>query len=182
VMEDKEWKTPHYSWGIYLDGYSSNQTVTNNICLRNVRGGLMMNGGWDNHIENNVFANGSDDLIMLSNYLRKYRGNRFLRNIVYSDLDPPGKVRVTNWEPDLDFVIDSNLYWVTGGQPPETTVAPWKTWREWGFDKNSVVADPLFEDVSKEDFRLNSGSPALALGFKPIDVSRVGLKGYVAPE
>jgi parallel beta-helix repeat protein len=179
VTEDKVWHTPFYSWGIYLDGYSSNQTVTNNICLRNVLGGLMMNGGWDNQVENNIFANGSERLITLNNYLKKYKGSRFLRNIIYSDLDPPADVQATNWTPDLDFQIASNVYWIRTGAPPSISAAPWEKWREWGFDKDSVVADPLFEDISKEDFRLKADSPAIKLGFKPIDVSRIGLKGYV---
>jgi parallel beta-helix repeat protein len=182
VTEDQVWHTPYYSWGIYLDGYSSNQTVTNNICLRSVLGGIMVNGGWDNHIENNIFANGSEHLIYLNNYLKKFKGNRLLRNIITSDLDPPGSVQATNWAPDLDFVIDFNLYGLRNGEPPQITAAAWDQWREWGFDRNSVVADPLFEDVAQEDFRLKPDSPALKLGFQPIDVSRIGLKGYVAPE
>ncbi|NOZ21359.1 MAG: hypothetical protein GXP25_09755 [Planctomycetes bacterium] len=175
VTEDKVWHTPFYSWGIYLDGYSSNQTVTNNIVLRNVRGGIMVNGGWDNHIENNIFANGSDSLIFLNNYLGKYKGNKLLRNIIYSDLDPPAPVRTSRWKPDLDFLIDFNLYWIKTGKPPEITAAPWEKWREWGFDKDSIVADPMFEDVSKEDFRLKPDSPALKLGFKQIPVEKIGI-------
>jgi len=181
VTEDKVWHTPFYSWGIYLDGYSSNQTVTNNICLRNVLGGLMMNGGWDNHVENNIFADGSEYLITLNNYLGKYKGNKLVRNIIYTDLDPPGAVRVSRWKADLDFLLDFNVYWLNGTTPPEIAGVPWERWREWGFDKHSVVADPLFVDVSKEDFRLKPGSPALKLGFKPIDLSKVGLKGYQPP-
>ncbi|MBU1896408.1 hypothetical protein KKB55_01395, partial [Myxococcota bacterium] len=105
-----------------------------------------------------------------------------LHNIVYSDLDPPGKLQTGRWRPDLDFAIDYNVYWLTGGKPLEIAAVSWDKWREWGFDKHSVVADPLFEDVSKEDFRLKAGSPALGLGFKPIDVSRVGLRGYAPPK
>lgn len=182
VTEDKEWHTPYYSWGIYLDGYSSNQTVTNNICLRNVYGGIMINGGWDNHIENNIFANGRDHLIYLNNYLGKYKGNKLLCNIIYSGLDPPGNVRVTRWQPELDFLIDYNLYWLGNDQPPQITAGPWEQWREWGFDKNPLVADPMFVDVTAEDFQLKPGSPAHRVGFKPIDLSKVGLKGYVPPE
>jgi parallel beta-helix repeat protein len=182
VTEDKEWRTPFYSWGIYLDGYSSNQTVTNNICLRNARGGIMVNGGWDNRIENNIFANGRDHLIYLSNYLGKYRGNRLLRNIIYSDIDPAGTVQLTGWQPDLDFLIDFNLYWLCSDAPPQFSAGPWEMWRQWGFDNHSLVADPLFMDVTAEDFRLKPGSPAIQLGFKLIDVSKIGLKGYVPPK
>jgi hypothetical protein len=41
-------------------------------------------------------------------------------------------------------------------------------------EKDSVVADPLFVDPENGDFTLKSDSPALKLGFEPIDVSKVG--------
>ncbi len=181
VTEDKVWHAPFYAWGIYLDGYSSNQTVTNNVCLRTVLGGVMVNGGWNNRIENNIFANGSEHLVTLSNYLRKYHGNRFIRNIVCSTLDPPADVRVTNWSPDLDFEIDNNLYWLKNGGAPTFSGASWAKWTSWGFDRHSRIADPKFKDLEKEDFRLAPDSPALKLGIQPIDLSRVGLRGYEPP-
>jgi hypothetical protein len=39
------------------------------------------------------------------------------------------------------------------------------------------VADPLFVDPEHRDYRLKPESPALALGFKPIDVNEAGLYG-----
>jgi hypothetical protein len=45
------------------------------------------------------------------------------------------------------------------------------------FDRRSVVADPRFYDVEKRDFRLRPGSHAHAVGFSPIDVSEIGLRG-----
>ena len=181
VTEDKVWHSPFYAWGIYLDGYSSNQTVTDNVCLRTVLGGIMVNGGWNNRIENNIFANGSEHLVTLSNYLRKYHGNRFLHNIVCSTLDPVPDVRITNWGPNLDFEIDHNLYWLKHGAPPVFSGTSWTEWRSWGFDRNSEVADPKFSNLAKEDFRFATDSPARRLGIHPIDLSKVGLRGYMPP-
>ena len=46
--------------------------------------------------------------------------------------------------------------------------------RSW--DKNSIVADPLFVDASKDDFRLKPESPAITkLGFKPLPIDEMGL-------
>jgi hypothetical protein len=36
------------------------------------------------------------------------------------------------------------------------------------------MADPLFVAPEKDDFRLKPNSPALKLGFQPIDVRNVG--------
>ena len=44
-------------------------------------------------------------------------------------------------------------------------------------DAHSRVADPKFVDPAKRDFRLQADSPALAMGFRPIETSTIGLYG-----
>jgi len=44
-----------------------------------------------------------------------------------------------------------------------------------GVDKNSLSVDPLFVDPENGDFTLKPDSPALKLGFVPIDISKAGL-------
>ena len=49
-----------------------------------------------------------------------------------------------------------------------------------GHDARSVVADPLFVDAARMDFRLQVASPALSkLGFEPWNYSDVGPVGAV---
>jgi hypothetical protein len=43
-----------------------------------------------------------------------------------------------------------------------------------------VIADPMFVNADAGDFSLKPDSPALKLGFKPIDTSKVGLYGDAA--
>ncbi|MBI2854061.1 MAG: hypothetical protein HYX87_03960 [Chloroflexi bacterium] len=54
-----------------------------------------------------------------------------------------------------------------------------KTLDEWrktyGFDRNSLVGDPLFVDPANRNYSLRPGSPALLLGFVNIDQARIGL-------
>jgi hypothetical protein len=57
-------------------------------------------------------------------------------------------------------------------------VKTFKDWQDLGFDTHSIVADPLFVDPENDDFSLKPESPAFDLGFKPIDLSRVGLRNY----
>ena len=45
-----------------------------------------------------------------------------------------------------------------------------------GVDLHSLATDPLFVDPDNGDFRLRPDSPALTLGFKPIDLSKTGLQ------
>ncbi|MDO5581966.1 MAG: right-handed parallel beta-helix repeat-containing protein [Planctomycetia bacterium] len=51
----------------------------------------------------------------------------------------------------------------------------WEAWQKFGPDRNSIVADPLFMDPDHDDFRLKEDSPALKLGFKPIDQKKIGV-------
>ena len=44
-----------------------------------------------------------------------------------------------------------------------------------GVEKESVSFDPLFADFENGDLRLRPESPALKLGFKPVDMSEIGL-------
>ena len=80
-------------------------------------------------------------------------------------------------------VFDYNVIHV----PPELTLSVslcvrpgkgedvgWEEWQRRGGDRHSVLADPGFVDVDGLDFRLRPDSPALALGFKPIPVDKIG--------
>ena len=62
----------------------------------------------------------------------------------------------------------------------------WKEWQEKGFDKNSLLADPILVDPKKDDFslgklppteekRYGTPSPALDQGFVFIPDARIGL-------
>ena len=67
------------------------------------------------------------------------------------------------------FRWEKNLFW----NPAGTKGLPEK-WKEQGLDKESLIADPLFVDPDKGDFTLKPDSPALKMGFQPIDGSKVG--------
>ena len=57
---DKEgvfnYETPHQAWGVYLDDCSSGTTVFGNLFYRVPLCGVMIGGGRDNVVENNVFV------------------------------------------------------------------------------------------------------------------------------
>jgi len=62
---------------------------------------------------------------------------------------------------------DNNVYFVHGNRKP-FKIGFWRrklsTWQEMtGQDRNSIVADPMFVDPKKYNFRLKPGSPAAAL-------------------
>lgn len=109
-------------------------------------------------------------------------GNVFTRNIVAWRKPDAKLVRFgsVSFEHNL---TDSNLYWHAGlpmktGQKTKAGQSPapdeWAAWQANGMDRHSLVADPLFENMDKDDFRLKPSSPALKLGFEPIPFGKIG--------
>jgi hypothetical protein len=72
---------------------------------------------------------------------------------------------------NVDF--DNNIYWKRNGGIL-TLNESFKAWQAAGKDQHSRIVDPLFVDPDNGDFRFRAESPALQLGFKPIDMSEIG--------
>ncbi|MGQ9541048.1 MAG: right-handed parallel beta-helix repeat-containing protein [Armatimonadota bacterium] len=172
--------TPYFTWGIYLDDYSSGTIVTGNIVARTVNGGICVHGGRNNVFENNIFVDASVEQIRLQPRDDFMQGNRFVRNIVvYSNLQA---TLIFSWDRRTDRFAewDYNLYWLRGGDAStgRTPLGTLQDWRKAGFDAHSLVTDPLFVAPEKDDYRLRPTSPAWRLGFKPILVDKIGAKGW----
>ena len=75
----------------------------------------------------------------------------------------------------LRLPTGSGLAWADGVQLFKVTLLDeWTAWQALGMDQHSLIADPLFADAAKDDYRLPSGSPAFKLGFRPIPLERIG--------
>lgn len=172
--------------GMYLDDATDHFTVTNNIIWGIV--GTSNNQpifakGIGNRIENNILIVGdtNDSAIMSMEMAgEECKDHVYQRNIVAVTHARGALYKFINWRKDRIQTSDHNLVWKAQGNVfvdgISTILGRWDTWREMGFDANSVVADPQFVDLAGADFRLREGSPAFALGFAPIDISRIGLR------
>ena len=79
-------------------------------------------------------------------------------------------LRVDCLEPQGQIFIDDIR--ITEAAPLDE----WTSWQGAGWDKHSLVADPMFVDWQHDDFRLKPESPAFKLGFKPIPVEQIGVR------
>ncbi|MFH1265632.1 MAG: hypothetical protein ABIK89_07875, partial [Planctomycetota bacterium] len=59
-------------------------------------------------------------------------------------------------------------------RPDAARLLNWDQWRQQGKDERSLFADRKFVDAAQRDYRLQSDSPALKLGFQPIPFERIG--------
>ncbi len=164
-------------WGIYTDEGSSHILIENNIVYRTKTGGFHQHYGKENILRNNIFAFSLQDQLQRTRP-EDHKVFTFERNIVYYD---KGSLLGGNWNDDKQ-VMDYNVYWNASGDPVTFAGASFEEWKKRGHDQHSIIADPKFVNPKKFDFRLQPGSPALALGFKPIDISKVGPRVPIGPQ
>jgi len=188
--------------GIYLDDCTSNCLVYGNIIIRTGYG-VYLHNGKNNLIENNIiinctnafgYADGVSGRAGNSHLIGFARGLHICRNIVYSS----GKETILHflhwfnshkWDDLLIGRSDNNIFYCKSGQYRiedkadvlgDIACKGYISFEDWqkkaGHDENSVIAEPLFVDAEKDDFNLKPDSPALALGFQPIDIKRIGIR------
>jgi hypothetical protein len=162
-------------WGLYTDEGSTDIVLENNVVYRTKSAGFHQHYGKENRIRNNIFAFGRESQLMRSRE-EEHSSFTFERNIVYFD---SGDLLGSAWSND-HFVCDYNLYFdARPGAAPDALRFKGATlaeWRQRGHDAHSLIADPQFVAPKEYDFRLQPTSPAWVVGFKPIDLSDVGVR------
>ena len=177
-------------WGIYADEGSTSVLIENNIVYNTKYGTFNIHYAKDLTVRNNIFAMGR-----LQQYSRskqeKHTTAYFEGNIIYWT---QGKLMVEEYKWDnISYKMSTNPY-VPPIETNVTYVSDWnifynpnltrdqldfgeRSWEQWqaeGHDLHSLYVDPMFVDPENHDFRLRLDSPALKLGFQPIDMSHVG--------
>jgi hypothetical protein len=159
--------------GIYFDMSSAEILAEKNLVYNTSTGGLHQNYGKNNIVRNNIFINGDRSQIETGVTKAEVPGPNqytFERNIVCWARNK--NFLQERWH-DTAVVLNKNLYWREGVEP---TFGPlsWAKWQALGLDKDSLIADPLFVDPARHDYRLKPDSPAFKLGFEAFDLSQVG--------
>ena len=102
-------------------------------------------------------------------------GEQYFYRVVY----PPVKGK---WIDEIDYNVLFNqgglFEWRFTPHPQGNEFEPgdsWEDWRAMGYDGHSVMADPLFVDPGRGDFRVKPQSPARKLGFQNFSTDRFGL-------
>jgi parallel beta-helix repeat protein len=162
-------------WGLYTDEGSSEIVLENNVVFRCKSAGFHQHYGRDNLLRNNIFAFNRENQLMRSRD-EPHLSFCFTNNIVYFD---SGQLLGSTWAND-NYAMEANVYFDTRAaglaDPKMFAGLTLAAWRQRKHDLHSVIADPLFVDPTNLNFRLKPESPALKLGFKPIDLSQVGIR------
>lgn len=167
-------------WGLYPDEGSTGILLESNVVYRCKSSGFHQHYGRENTVRNNVFAFNVENQLMRTRD-EDHTSFFFTNNIVYFD---SGRLLGSSWKNDR-FVIDRNIYFdVRAGLDPakmDFAGGSWERWQTRGHDRQSLIADPLFVDAAKLDFRLKPESPALKLGFQAPDLRTVGPRAVAVP-
>jgi parallel beta-helix repeat protein len=156
-------------WGIYPDEGSSEMLIENNIVYNCKSAGFHQHYGRENTVRNNIWAFNRENQLMRTR-AESHVSFTFERNIVYFD---QGRLLGSNWSGDK-YLMKDNIYFDTRGTNIQFSGQSFKEWKAAGRDAGSVIADPLFVNASNFDFSLRPKSPALKMGFQPIDMTGVG--------
>ena len=169
-------------WGIYLGCETRDTTVENNIVYRNHATLHVWYSDRNNTIENNIFVDGEarGQIHYHNPRERQHENIRLVRNIIYYTKPDVNLFQITE-EGSAPVESDYNLIFHAAGKDLAIEGMPgvnsFEDWQKLDFDKHSIIADPLFVDAANDDYSLKPDSPALKLGFRPIDISKVGLRG-----
>jgi hypothetical protein len=184
-------------WGIYNDEGSTHLLIENNVVYNTKFSGYNIHYAKEVTVRNNIFAFGRLEQLSRGR-AEPHKSVYFENNIVYWK---EGELFSKNWkdtpyqfyynpkgdggtrETTSTFEADWNVYFNPTLKPEEVTFngRSLAEWQKEGKDRHSLIADPKFVDPDHHDFRLQPDSPALKLGFEPIDTSTVGPRKRVGP-
>jgi hypothetical protein len=162
-------------WGLYTDEGSTGILFENNLVYNVKTGGFHQHYGKENIIRNNILAFSKIQQLQATR-VEPHLSFTFENNIVYWN---EGRLLAGPWD-KIRFASRNNLYWQAEGKPIDFLGRSLADWQARGHEQGSQVANPLFVNPKDADYRLQPGSPARKLGFKPFDPAEAGVTGDAA--
>ncbi len=167
------------AWGLYTDEGSRGILFASNLVERCRSGAVHQHFGKGNVFLNNIFT-GFDEYGVWRSVSEPHVTLELKNNIFY--WTNPKANALTGRGPVAELtniVADANVWWPAGTAGRLNAGAfkgvDWEAWRRQGHDARGLVADPLFVDPAKRDWRLAPESPARKLGFREFDWTKAGV-------
>lgn len=180
---------PHEVMAIYLDDTAAGTLVFGNVCVR-ASHGVMIGGGRDDLVENNVFVDCKPAVSLdargigwAAKYLAPGGGWGMQERLAAVPYDkPPYSARYPHLASILNDNPDAPKY-----DPITHNIAfrcpDWlriedkaDTLPGISIEANLTDRDPLFVDAAHGNYQLRPDSPAFALGFQRIPFEKIGLE------
>ena len=160
-------------WALYTDEGSGFMTLENNVCYNTSNNSYHQHYGRMNAVRNNIFAFSDMELVCITRF-EQHLSIIFENNIMYTKGPNIYSLSMRHFK-NSTVGAEGNVFWGKNGAPEfHSELKSIGEVQKYGMDHGSIAADPLFIDADNYDFTLDPASPALALGFVPIDISDVG--------
>lgn len=174
----------HYGgWALYTDEGSTGITIENNVCHDTSDNSYHQHFGSMNVVRNNIFAFSKNEPVAASR-AEMHTGIIVERNIIVTNGTPVFREGYTNGKDKgcVQMIVAKNniVYDISQNEPKALKMGG----EEYSFDEcerifnwrfGASVENPLFENIEQRDFTLSENSPAYKIGFRPIDISDVGV-------
>lgn len=168
----------NHSFGIDLDDGSSNYQIYDNLTIGC---SVKLREGFFRLVENNIFIGKYPP----GKHVCFQQTEDVMRKNIYVNTESNVAFEGIHSKPSQVKEIDYNLYFTLTGDPMIVKLAgeaengyknlmSMEQWQMKGHDRHSIVADPMFVDIEKGDFRLQPNSPAFKLGFKEFCLTNFG--------
>ena len=159
-------------WGLYTDEGSEGIVLENNLVYDTMDASMHQHYGRGNVLRNNILCLSRQGQVAVTR-VEPHLSMTVENNIIYWQEGEAFGSRYRGIRNGAKLEWRGNLWWCAGGAP-RFCGKTYDQWRTGGRDAGGMVADPLFMDVTKRDFRLKPESPALKLGFRPFDPAAAG--------
>lgn len=162
-------------WGLYTDEGSTGIVMENNLVYRCKSAGFHQHYGEKNIIRNNIFVSQVKAQLEASR-VEDHLSFSFTNNIIYFDKGN-SLIDKRGWEL-VRFRSDSNSYWNPVTQDIRFGQKDFATWQQsTGKDIHSVIADPGFADLSRDDYHIGNKTLMSRIGFTPFNYEVAGVYG-----
>jgi hypothetical protein len=191
-----------FAFGIYLDGGTEQTTISNNVIYgispTNSNASYPINcKKTNNTIDNNILVHENGDttprgVIMIQEGSggidesgTGFGDHILTNNILYVDDASAVFYRFHDSEFACSLIgtSENNLFYLVGGGTKvfegitgDDNYSNWKSICSSSNDQNSVDTDPLFVNVSSDNYNISQASPAYNVGFTEIDQNLPGLE------
>ncbi|CAK8674996.1 unnamed protein product [Clavelina lepadiformis] len=185
---------PYYYGGIgvYGDTAASHLTVEKNWIYDLSDAAVNFHCGQQNQALNNMIQHVNSERVfgvcnsIVGNGTEVKQILTFKQNVVYvTNTDARLWRKADRWDYEIPDVDYNDYYFDPSDETqmeeffPSTVQGAGVSFEHWrketGNDLHSIIEDPLYMDMKKEDFRLTCQSPALKLGIKSVDLRYVRL-------
>ncbi|MCL1792356.1 MAG: hypothetical protein FWG34_00645 [Oscillospiraceae bacterium] len=160
-------------WALYTDEGSGFITLENNVCYNTSNNSYHQHYGRMNVVRNNIFAFSDLELVCITRF-EQHLSIIFENNIMYTKGPNIYSLSMRHFK-NSTVGAGNNVFWGKNGAPAfHGELKTLEDVQKYGMDAGSIVADPMFADADNFDFTLKDESPAIAMGFVPIDISEAG--------